>query len=170
MRSLVFLATVVASVSIHAFGGDGKVVEKPIASDSIGSFEKQSTNVHEQMKPGGIYEHISSTDKQRVDARLDDMHKMLEAHPAQPVNDWQQSEKVALFNAQEEVNGILKHNDNNRLICEHRAPVGSNVPVTTCNTYGELADRRSHSQKYMFENAMMVDQKAQAVDKPKGGN
>jgi hypothetical protein len=170
MRSLVFLATVVASVSIQAFGGDGKVVEKPMASDSIDSFEKQSVHVHEQMKPGGIYEHISSTDKLRVDARLGDMQKMLESHPAQPVNDWQQSEKVALFNAQEEVNGILKHNDNNRLICEHHAPVGSNVPVTTCETFGELADRRSHSQKYLSDQMMIVNQKAQAVDKPRGGN
>ena len=170
MRSLVFLAIVVASVPLQAFGGDGKVVEKPMASESIDSFEKQSVHIHEQMKPGGIYEHISSTDKLRVDARLGDMQKMLEAHPAQPVNDWRQSEKVALFNAQEEVNGILKHNDNNRLICEHRAPIGSNVPVTTCNTYGELADRRSHMQNSLDERNKMVDQRTQAIDKPRGGN
>jgi hypothetical protein len=170
MRSLVFLAAALASISIQAFGGDGNVVEKPMASDSIASFEKQSAHIHEQMKPGGIYEHISNTDKVRVDTRLGDMQKMLEAHPTQPVNDWQQSEKIALFNTQEEVNGILKHNDNNRLICERHAPVGSNVPVTTCDTYGELAERRSHSQKFLTDRSMMENQKAGAVDKPKGGN
>jgi hypothetical protein len=43
-----------------------------------------------------------------------------------------------LFNAQEEVNGILKHNDNNRLVCESRAPIGSNILRTTCHTHGQI--------------------------------
>lgn len=169
MKGLVFLAAMLASASSQAFGGDGKVVENPMASDSIDSFHKQSDQVHEQMKPGGIYEHISSTDKVRVDVRLGDMQKMLEAHATQHVNDWQQSQKVALFNAQEEVNGILKHNDNNRLICERRAPVGSNLPVTTCHTYGELAESRGHNQKDLADWQQHRDQAATGVA-AKGGN
>jgi hypothetical protein len=169
MKGVIFLAIVLASASIHAFAGDGKVVENPVASDSNESFEKQSAWVHVQMQPGGIYEHISGNDKTRVDQRLGDMKKLLEARAAQPVDSWPESEKIALFNAQEEVNGILRHNDNNRLVCERRAPVGSNLPVTTCHTYGELAQSRSSNQKALTDWAQRVDQARTAVKAP-GGN
>jgi hypothetical protein len=169
MKGMVFLALALVFASSHAVGGDGKVVEKPIASDSIASFEKQSDQVHEQMKPGGIYEYISGNDKVRVDQRLDDMKKLLDAHAAQPVESWPPSEKIALFNAQEEVNGILKHNDNNRLVCERRAPVGSNLPVTTCHTYGELVESRRKNQNALIDWAQRADQSRTAVKAP-GGN
>jgi len=56
--------------------------------------------------------------------------------------------------AQEEVNGILHHNDNNRLVCEHVAPVGSHLPVTTCRTYGEILGQRRADQKFLQDRAM----------------
>jgi len=43
--------------------------------------------------------------------------------------------RLDLFNKQEEANGVLKHNDANRLVCESRKPIGSNIPVNTCYTF-----------------------------------
>lgn len=170
MKCSILAAVVLATASIHAFAsGDGKAIDKPFTTDSLDTFTKQSTFVHEQMKAGGIYDNISAHDKGRVDARLADMQKVLESHPNQAVNEFPQTDKVALFNAQEEVNGILKHNDNNRLVCESRAPVGSHLPVTTCHTVAELASRSQHDQKLATDKLQQANAAATARKAP-GGN
>jgi hypothetical protein len=121
--------------------------EKPLVARTYESFQKDSARIRQQMQPGGVYEHTSAADQARVDARLGDMSKLLQAHSSQ--SEMQETDKVALLNAQEEINGILQHNDNNRLVCEHVAPVGSHRPVTTCQTYGEKMARQQRDQKYL---------------------
>lgn len=121
--------------------------EKPLVAHTLESFQKDSARIHQQMQPGGQYEHTSDADKQRVEARLGDMSRLLQAHSSQ--SDMTETDKVALLNAQEEINGILQHNDNNRLICEHVAPVGSHRPVTTCQTYGEKLARQQRDERYL---------------------
>ncbi len=138
----------------------GKVVEKPLVGQTLDSFNLESARIREQMKPGGVYEHIRPADKARVEARMGEMEKLLSAHSTQA--DLRPEDKVALLNEQEEVNGILRHNDNNRLICEHVAPVGSHIPVTTCRTFGDLMVQQQQDQKYMTDR--------QAVPQQKGGN
>ncbi|HEX6832751.1 MAG TPA: hypothetical protein VF132_04375 [Rudaea sp.] len=171
MKVRLFAAAVLfVSASFPAFAEDGKVVEKPVVSDTAESFKQQSDKVHEQMKPGGIYEHITANDKGRVEARLSDMQKIFDTHPGQRAADLPQSDKVALFNAQEEVNGILKHNDNNRLVCERRAPVGSNLPTTTCKPYGELMAERTNNQRALVDRTRQADAVMGATKKPPGGN
>jgi len=132
--------------------------EKPLVARTFESFQKDSARIHQQMQPGGQYEHTSEADKQRVDARLEDMSKLLQAHSSQ--SDMAETDKIALLNAQEEINGILLHNDNNRLVCEHVAPVGSHRPVTTCQTYGEKMAREQRDQKYMQDRLSTSQRKA----------
>ena len=121
--------------------------EKPLVARTYESFQKDSARIHQQMQPGGVYEHTPASDQARVDARLGDMSRLLQAHSSQ--SEMSETDKVALLNAQEEINGILLHNDNNRLVCEHVAPVGSHRPVTTCQTYGEKMVRQQRDQKYL---------------------
>jgi len=95
------------------------------------------------MQPSGQYGFMKAADRARVETRLNDMQKLLQEHSSG--NDLPNSDKLVLVNAQEEVNGILRHNDVNRLVCERRAPVGSNIPVTTCRTFGEIENQRRAS-------------------------
>ena len=132
--------------------------EKPLVARTYDSFQKDSARIHQQMQPGGQYEHTTEVDKQRVDARLGDMSKLLQAHSSQA--EMSETDKVALLNAQEEINGILQHNDNNRLVCEHVAPVGSHRPVTTCQTYGEKMARQQRDQKYLQDRLATPQLKA----------
>jgi len=120
---------------------------KPLVARTFETFKQDAARIRQQMRAGGVYEHTSATDQSRVEARLGDMYKLLEAHSTQ--DEMRETDKVALLNAQEEINGILEHNDNNRLVCEHVAPVGSHRPVTTCQTYGEMMVRQENAQKYM---------------------
>jgi hypothetical protein len=117
---------------------------KPLVAQTLNSFEQDSARIRKDMQPGGKYGYISATDKSRVEARLGDMQKLLGEHTN--AADLQPDEKVALFNAQEEINGILDHNDSNRLVCEHVAPVGSHRPVTTCHTYAEIMQQRENAR------------------------
>ena len=147
MYKFVLLAAVF--IAPTAFAADSMVNNKPIVAQTLESFNQESAKIREQMQAGGVYDHIKNADKSRVEARLDTMQRLLQAHAAQ--NDMPQNDKLALANAQEEVNGILSHNDNNRLVCESRAPIGSNIPVKTCRTYGEIEDNRRTSVKQMNE-------------------
>lgn len=121
--------------------------EKPLIAKTFEAFKQDSARIRQQMQPGGTYEHTSTGDQARVEARLGDMYKLLEAHSSQA--QMSDSDKIALLNAQEEINGILQHNDNNRLVCEKVAPIGSHRPVTTCQTYGEMMARQRQDQKYV---------------------
>jgi hypothetical protein len=49
-----------------------------------------------------------------------------------------------MFNAQQEVNAILSKRDGERLICKSERPVGSNIPIKTCRTASEMAQRRQN--------------------------
>ena len=117
---------------------------KPLVAQTLNSFEQDSARIRKEMQPGGKYGYISNSERSRVEARLGDMQKLLSEHPN--AADLGPSDKVALFNAQEEINGILDHNDNNRLVCEHTLPVGSHIPVTTCHTYAEIMAQHEHMQ------------------------
>ena len=101
------------------------------------------------MRPCGVYGYIKPADKARVDAGLERMQKLPQDHSGQP--ELSREDKVALLNAQEEVNAILLQNDNNRLICERAAPTGSCIKATTCHTHGELAAREKHDQDLLSD-------------------
>jgi hypothetical protein len=102
-----------------AFCAADAPVEKPVIAQTLESFETEAATVREGMEPGGVYGYIKPADKERVDAGLEHMQKLLQDHSGQP--ELSREDKVALLNAQEEVNAILLQNDNNRLICERAA-------------------------------------------------
>jgi hypothetical protein len=140
------------------FACAGAEQDKPLVARTFESFQKDSARIHQQMQPGGVYEHTPENDQARVDARLGDMAKLLQAHSSQ--SEMTETDKVALLNAQEEINGILQHNDNNRLVCEHVAPVGSHRPITTCQTFGEKTAREHNDQKYLQDRMRTPQQRA----------
>jgi len=127
--------------------------DKALVGQSLDSFNVEAAKIREEMKSGGAYSHMQGSDKGRVEARLDEIQKLLSSHSGQ--GDLRPEEKVHLVNAQEEVNAILHHNDNNRLVCEHVAPVGSHVPVTTCRTYGEIMEQHKADQDFLRRNDMI---------------
>ena len=123
---------------------------KPLVAQTLDSFKQDAARIRKEMLSGGKYGFISAKDKAQVEARLTDMQSLLSAHAN--ASDMSQTDKVALFNAQEEINGILDHNDNDRLVCEHVMPVGSHIPVTICHTYAEIMAQRERTQHDLERN------------------
>lgn len=160
MKFVKFLAAALLLQAGTLYAADA--AEKPLVAQTFDAFKQDSARIRKQMQPGGVYEHTSASDQARVESRLGDMYKLLEAHSSQA--GMSEADKIALFNAQEEINGVLQHNDNNRLVCEQVAPVGSHRPVKTCRTYGELMERQRQDEKNMQDRSRTPQTAA-----PKGG-
>lgn len=120
-------------------------VEKAVVADTAAKFAPLADSIRHQMDPGGRYEFIGPGDKRLVASKLDEMEALLTASGS--VANMPEDSKIKLFNAQEQVNGILAHNASDRLVCEKVAPLGSHLPVTTCKTYGEIAKNRANWNK-----------------------
>jgi hypothetical protein len=133
------------------------VVEKPVLADTTEKFSEQTQQIHQDMELGGRYEFTSPADRQKVDRLLGQMATLLES--AGSVDTMNHDMRIVLFNDQEEVNGILKHNDSNRLVCESRAPIGSNILRTTCRTHGQIetAARNTKAGLMEFDHARLCN-------------
>jgi len=152
-----------ASASVAA----DKAVEKPFMADTAAKFAETVKQVHEAMQPQGRYEFIRPEDRAKVDTDIQTMQAMLEKSGS--VAAMSADEKVRLYNAQEHLNGILTHSDNDRLVCERRAPVGTNIPVINCRTFGEVERTRRDAQKYMVDHAKDAGVNAAAMHSKLGG-
>jgi len=165
-RHLVLLASMQAFGLGMAVAAD-KVVEKPVAADTPEKFAEVAAQIRKEMGPDGRYEFIRADDKARANADLDTMAAMLQK--AGSVASMPQSDQVQLFNTQEHLNGILTHNDRNRLVCERRAPVGTNIPQNSCKTVAEIEKMRRDSQKYMNDHSQDANVNHAAVMKKLNG-
>lgn len=139
---------------VSAYAQDAKtdkygVIEKPVLADTPDTFAEQTQRIHEDMQTGGRYEFTSPTDRQKVDRLLDQMASLLQS--AGSVDAMNHDTRITLFNDQEEVNGILKHNDSNRLVCESRAPIGSNILRTVCHTHGQIETAARNTKQGLME-------------------
>ena len=143
-----------------------KVNEKPVVADTPEKFAQTAEQIRAQMGTGGRYEFINPGDKGKVETDLNSIGAMLQKSGG--VATMSQEDKVRLFNTQEHLNGLLTHSDSNRLVCERRAPVGTNIPLNTCKTVGEIEKNRRDSQKYMQDHAQDANINSAAINR-KGG-
>jgi hypothetical protein len=147
VRKVSCIAVLLVVAASGALAAD-KVDEKRVgadAADTPAKFAQVIEQLHQEMAPGGRYEFIRPDDKVKVDADLQSMNAMLAKSGS--VAAMSQPEKVQLFNTQEHLNGILTHSDRNRLICEHKPPIGTNIAVTSCKTVAEIEKMRRDGQK-----------------------
>jgi hypothetical protein len=152
MKTLLIAAFALLLPLTAAHAGNGKVVEHPVSADTAAGFTDLVAAIHQQMNDGGYYQYMKPGDKTQVNADLDGMAALLQKSGA--VATMNATDKARLFTLQEHANGLLTHNDSNRLVCEHVMPIGSHIPTTTCRTYGEIARERQHSQQYLDQREM----------------
>jgi len=149
VRHFALLASMQALCFAAAFASD-KVVEKPVAADTAQKFNDVAAAVRKEMQAGGRYEFIRADEKAKAETDLETMGAMLQKSGS--ASAMSEADQLKLFNTQEHLNGILSHSDANRLVCQKDRPVGSNIPVTTCKTFGEIERNRRDAQKYMQDS------------------
>ena len=153
---------------LGAVAAADKVVEKPVAADTPEKFAETAAQIRKEMGANGRYEFIRPDDKGKADADLDAIAAMLQK--AGSVSALPEGDRVKLFNTQEHLNGILTHSDRNRLVCERRAQVGTNIPQNTCKTVAEIEKMRRDSQKYMNDHAQDANINSAAMHAERRGH
>lgn len=99
----------------------------------------------EEMRTGGRFAWVTPDERARVDASLARMAALLAGK--RTLDELGERERVALLNAQEEVNAILTKRDAERLVCERRTLPGSHRKISSCETYGERMARIKGSRE-----------------------
>lgn len=148
--SLVMLLTLACSLPAWA---DDKPAPAVNASNKD-AFETVSGWVRKQMEPGGRYAYVASVDQKKVESELDDMGKLMQARG--DVEHMTAEEKQQMFVKQQDVNAILAKHDNERIICKNEAPIGSHIPVKTCQTAGAIEARRRGDMQNMERSRSQV--------------
>lgn len=97
-------------------------------------FAALAADIRNGMSAGGRFEYVPASQERILLKQLDTIGSLLEKGARAELSD---EDKVALFNAQEQANGILMKYDGNREICSIRNRTGSNRRETICTTYAE---------------------------------
>ncbi|HEY0229935.1 MAG TPA: hypothetical protein VGC55_01670 [Dokdonella sp.] len=137
---LLVAALIFSFCASSAFAKDE--AEPAVNANTKASFETVSTWVRKQMEAGGRYSEINAGERSKVDSKLDEMGRMFDKNG--DVAHMSDDDKTRMFNTQQEINAILNKRDGERLICKSERPVGSNIPVKTCNTASQIAARRQN--------------------------
>jgi hypothetical protein len=118
------------------------------------SFPALAAILHAEMRTGGRFAYVTPEERARIDAALERMARMLAGKRS--LADLTEVERVAVFNGQEEVNGILAKRDAERLVCQRRLLPGSHRKETVCETYGDQMARIKGSRENIERNNRRV--------------
>jgi hypothetical protein len=145
-----------------------EVVKKPVdTADTPEKLQSTIDSIHAEMAQDKRYEFINPTQRRDVDNDFATMLSLITK--AGSVSAMKEGERVKLFNAQEHANGILTHTDRNRLVCERRQKMGSNLPVNECSTVADIERNRANSQKFMLDRSTDRNKTAAEYDFQKFG-
>ncbi len=129
-----------------SFGAQAEIEDRDLNRDD---FTEQAQSVRDGMQPEGPYAHVRPRQRSAIEQDLNLMSSLLADH--QSAGRMPPGDLVALYNAQERINSILMQREQKRQMCERRRVVGSNIPKTVCESYGEW----KRSQRQFGENEKM---------------
>lgn len=98
-----------------------------------------------EMGPGGRFAYVTTAERDRIEHSLDRMRVALDGKAT--LADLDDRDRLAVFNAQEEVNSILTRRDAERVVCDRRPLPGSHRKETVCETYGDRMARIKGSRE-----------------------
>lgn len=148
MKSKFWLPVTVAMMLVLQVASvQAKETKPDVKANTKDEFAAVADHVRQQMAPGGRFDSVSKPDQETVNRDLSNMESLYDKFGT--VDAMDQPSKVALYNGQSEVNGILTRNDGNREVCEQVKPMGSNIPKTICKTQREINSENSQSQRMM---------------------
>jgi hypothetical protein len=97
-----------------------------------------------EMDAGGRFEFVTDGERAGVESALAEIGRLLVGHDS--IESLPDADRIAVLNAQERANAILARRDGERVICERRKVVGSNMRQLVCETYAEQQFRSRGSR------------------------
>lgn len=150
MKAKIWLLGAVAGMMLQAAVVNASGNETVVKAETKADFATVAGEVRKQLQPGGRFEFATSKERADIDANLGDMQSLFDKFGT--VSAMDQSSKLKLFNDQETLNATLTRRDDKRLVCEHVASLGSNIPKTTCRTYGQMERDRRDTQHLLDQS------------------
>lgn len=152
MKMHIWLAGMVLGLALFPWGTACASKAQPVVkADTKADFTAVVAAVKREMVPGGRYEFVSSSERQTIDASLGEMQSLFDRF--ETVAEMDKDAKFQLYVDQENVNAILTHRDDRRMVCKSERPIGSLLPKRTCRTYGEVERGRQYTQEEMIRRA-----------------
>ena len=151
-RYLVLLPCILA-LSGTATAKEGYVTQRKIEPTAFAQLE---TLLQEEMDIGGRFAYVEPAERVAIDANLARMRGLLDGK--RTLAELDEDERVAVFNAQAQINAILTKRDGERMICDRRMIVGSHRKETVCETYADRMARIKYSRERMDD----LNQRVQA--------
>jgi len=115
-------------------------------------FDDQAAAIRQQMKPGGHWEFVDTSERAQVNSRLDEIAALLAT--AASVDELSRTDKGKLIEAQEDVNAVLTKKDGRRLVCKQVVPTGSNRTQKQCTTFAQRERERRDARTFMRDNGI----------------
>lgn len=144
---LILVSLALCALASPLLARSAKVKPMQVQADTKAKFDAVAAEVRAQLAPGGRFEFVTKEEQAKLDTNLDAMGALFDKYGT--VAQMDRDTKIALFNGQEVVNGILKQRDAERLICRSEMPTGSHIPTTKCRTYGDIQRAEIDSHNYM---------------------
>ncbi|WP_343849670.1 hypothetical protein [Rhodanobacter soli] len=145
--ALILVLLALCALASPLLARSAKVKPMQVQADTKAKFDAVAAEVRAQLAPGGRFEFVTKEEQAKLDTNLDAMGALFDKYGT--VAQMDRDTKIALFNGQEVVNGILKQRDAERLICRSEMPTGSHIPTTKCRTYGDIQRAEIDSHNYM---------------------
>jgi hypothetical protein len=133
IRSLLSIAALMLCI---ATAGATQIPTQGAAVDEFLAYQDTIRERFEQQLP----RKLSRTEWSRFDQAQATLRRHLEGKAGmEELND---DERTAVFNAQEEVAALIRGDESERVICRRERPTGSNIGVRTCRTIAEINQAR----------------------------
>lgn len=136
MKTMAWMVAMAMGMMLQTAGVHASGNEAIVKAQTKADFAVIAGEVQKQLQPGGRFEFATAKERAEINANIADMQSLYDKFGSVAAMD--QSSKLKLFNDQEALNATLTRRDDKRLVCEHVAPLGSNIPRTTCRTYGQM--------------------------------
>lgn len=135
-----------------------ETAEPAVNANTKDSFDAVSVWVRKEMTPTGRYSYVSAGERVTINAKFEEMGDLYSKTP--DIAQMTGAQKLQMFNDQQQINAILAKRDNDRLVCKSEVPVGSHIPVKSCETAGVIEARRRNDHEYLQRRMMTPQVKA----------
>jgi len=87
----------------------------------------------------GAYGPLKRGSEEKLRAARDVIAGLLEGHAT--ASELKPDERIAVYNAQEEIHSILRNKDKSRMVCRKEADIGTRIQTNICLTVAEREER-----------------------------
>jgi hypothetical protein len=151
MRSNVWIVGLLFGATAWVPGASLASTHEAVKADTKGDFAVVVAAVKSEMPPGGRYEFVNSSERSTIDSNFAEMQSLFEQFGS--VSNMDKDAKFKLYVDQENVDAILTHRDDRRMVCVSERPIGSLIPKRVCRTYGAVEHDRQNAHDEMIRSA-----------------